>query len=196
MRRGRPLPDEVATEARAAAARYGVDPDRFLSLLRTEGGGYGNVSPAGAFGPGHLMPDTARELGVATSINDPGYTWQGNIDASARYLRQNVDKSRGNYTVAEARYNAGPNSAAVGRFEQTGDYSALPAETRDYVRSIDTETAVAKRQQHDGGSDMPSKMTIALEVHSKDGGNTSVRVRDVKTQGGTPPRVVAPMPVQ
>lgn len=195
--RGRPLPADIAKEARAAAARYGVDPDRFLSLLRTEGGGYGNVSPAGAFGPGQLMPDTARELGVATSPDDPDYTWQGNIDASARYLRQNVDKSRGNYTVAEARYNAGPNSAAVSRFEQTGDYSALPAETRDYVRSIDTETAVAKRQQQGGnGSDVPSKMTIALEVHSKDGGNASVRVRDVKTQGGIAPRVVAPMPAQ
>ncbi|MGO2957417.1 MAG: transglycosylase SLT domain-containing protein [Acetobacter sp.] len=195
--RGQALPDEIAKEGRAAAARYGLDPNRFLSLLRTEGGGKENVSSAGAFGPGQLMPDTARDLGVATSVDDPNYTWQSNIDGAARYLRQMVDKSQGNYSVAEARYNAGPNSKGVAKFEQTGDFSALPAETQDYVRSIDTETAVAARQQRRAAdSGVPSKMTIQLEVHDKNGGNTSVRVRDVKTQGGVSPRVVAPMPNQ
>lgn len=195
--RGKALPDDIAKEGRAAAARYGLDPNRFLSLLRTEQGGYKNVSPAGAFGPGQLMPGTARDLGIADSVDDPNYTWQGNIEGSARYLRQMVDRSQGNYSVAEARYNAGPNSAGVSQFEQTGDFSALPGETQDYVRSIDTETAVADRQQRRAAeSGVPSKMTIQLEVHDKNGGNTSVRVRDVKTQGGVSPRVVAPMPNQ
>lgn len=195
--RGKALPDEIAKEGRAAAARYGLSPNRFLSLLRTEQGGYDEVSAAGAFGPGQLMPGTARDLGVATSVKDPNYTWQSNVDASAKYFRQMLDKSHGSYSVAEARYNAGPNSAGVAKFEQTGDFSALPGETQDYVRSIDTETAVADRQQRRAAdSGVPSKMTIQLEVHDKNGGNTSVRVRDVKTQGGVSPRVVAPMPNQ
>lgn len=195
--RGKALPDDIANEGRAAAARYGLNPNRFLSLLRTEQGGYNNVSPAGAFGPGQLMPGTARDLGVADSINDPNYTWQSNIDASARYFRQMVDKSQGNYSVAEARYNAGPSSKGVADFEKTGNFSALPGETQDYVRSIDTETAVAERQQRrTAEAGAPSKMTIQLEVHDKSNSNTSVRVRDVKTQGGIAPRVVAPMPNQ
>jgi hypothetical protein len=209
--RGKPLPDDIATWGRAAAARQGLDPDRFLSLLRTEQGGHNNVSPAGAFGPGQLMPATARDLGVPDSIYDPSYTPQGNVEGAARYMRQMLDKSQGNYTVAEAKYNAGPNNPGVQRFAQTGDFSALPSETRDYVASIDTETAVAKRQRQapspvapaptarpaqDGGAAAPatSHSTITVEVRSKDP-NTTAHVRDVRTQGNGPaPRVSTPMP--
>lgn len=145
--RGKPLPDKIAAEGRAAAARYGLDPDRFLSLLRTEQGGYDTVSPAGAFGPGQLMPGTARQLGVADSVKAPGYSWQANIDASGRYQAQLLRRFHGNYEAMAAGYNAGPNNPGVQRFAQTGDFSALPSETQHYVASIDAETAVAKRQR-------------------------------------------------
>jgi hypothetical protein len=120
----------------AAAQRYGLDQSHYLALLRKEHGGYNNVSKAGAFGPGQLMPATARWLGVADSINAPSYDWRKNLDASARYYRQLLDRAGGDYAVADASYNAGPNSRAVSRFAQTHDISALPKETQDYVLSI------------------------------------------------------------
>ncbi|WP_200410753.1 transglycosylase SLT domain-containing protein, partial [Komagataeibacter oboediens] len=119
-----------------AAQRYGLDQAHYLALLRAEHGGYNNVSGAGAFGPAQLMPATARSLGVADSVNAPGYDWRRNLDAGARYYRQLLDQAHGDYAVADASYNAGPNSAAVRQFAQTHDLSALPKETRDYVVSI------------------------------------------------------------
>nr|WP_283095740.1 transglycosylase SLT domain-containing protein [Komagataeibacter oboediens] len=131
-----PLAAPVQEAGAAAAQRYGFDQDHYLALLRTEGGGYKNVSKAGAFGPGQLMPGTARWLGVADSINAPGYDWRKNLDASARYYAWLLKRSGGDYAVADASYNAGPGSKAVARFAQTHDLSVLPAETQDYVSKI------------------------------------------------------------
>lgn len=144
-----PLKKDVAAEARIAAARHGLDPDRFSSLLQTEGGGYRNVSPAGAFGPAQLMPGTAGGLGLPRSINDPHYTWQGNLDGGARYFKSLLNLFHGNYEAAEAAYNAGPNKAGVKLFAATGDPSRLPRETQDYVASIDALTSSAKRMHAD-----------------------------------------------
>lgn len=119
-----------------AARRYGLDQAHYLALLRAEHGGYSNVSAAGAFGPAQLMPATARSLGVADSVNAPGYDWRRNLDAGARYYRQMLDQAHGDYAVADASYNAGPNSAAVRQFARSHDLSDLPKETRDYVVSI------------------------------------------------------------
>lgn len=135
-----PLAAPVQEAGAAAAQRYGFDRDHYLALLRTEGGGYNNVSKAGAFGPGQLMPGTARWLGVADSVNAPGYDWRKNVDASARYYAWLLKRSGGDYAVADASYNAGPGSKAVARFAQTHDLSVLPAETQDYVSKIEHDS--------------------------------------------------------
>ncbi|MCE2577551.1 lytic transglycosylase domain-containing protein [Komagataeibacter sp. FNDCR1] len=133
----RPQLDAPVQAAGAAAAqRYGLDQAHYLALLRAEHGGYNNVSGAGAFGPAQLMPATARSLGVADSVNAPGYDWRKNLDAGARYYRQMLDQAHGDYAVADASYNAGPNSPAVRQFAQSHDLSVLPKETREYVVSI------------------------------------------------------------
>ncbi|WP_325050398.1 lytic transglycosylase domain-containing protein [Falsigemmobacter faecalis] len=59
------------------------------------------LSPAGAIGPGQLMPATAADLGV-----DP-YDWRQNLDGSARYLLQMLALF-GTTELALAGYNAGP----------------------------------------------------------------------------------------
>lgn len=207
--RGAPLHRDVAAEAAKAAARHGLDPERFASLLQTEQGGYDNVSKAGAFGPAQLMPGTAAGLGLPTSINDPRYSWQGNLDGGARYFKQMLDLFHGNYSAAEAAYNAGPGNAGVQRYAATGDASGLPRETQDYVASINALTSSAKRMQADGkqggasgngsgGSwnDFSRRMTIDLRVHN-DGHpqGSRISVKGARMAGGGPaPKISTAMP--
>jgi Transglycosylase SLT domain len=187
--RGAPLPKDIAAAARAAATRNGIDPARYIAQLQTEGGGYSNVSGAGAFGPAQLMPGTARGLGVADSTASPNYSWQANVEAGARYYRQLLDRFHGNNDAALAAYNDGPNKDAVKRYADTGDWTGLPSETRRYVSSIDSLT---------GHTADPSRhLTISLEV-SQAAGNpngTQVRVTGTRMADGQPgPRVAHAMP--
>lgn len=100
----------------AAAARHGVDPDLLEALVRVESSGQAHrISPAGACGPGQLRLSTARELGVS----DPFDPRQG-VDGAARYLRQQLDRYRGNRALALAAYNAGP-GAVRGAIPQNGE---------------------------------------------------------------------------
>ena len=83
------------------------------------------VSPKGAQGLMQLMPQTAGDLSVK-DVFDP----KENIAAGAKYLKQLLDKYKGDTKLALAAYNAGP--AAVDAA------SAIPdiQETRDYVDAI------------------------------------------------------------
>ena len=83
------------------------------------------VSPKGAKGLMQLMPDTAAQLGVKDPF-DP----QENIEAGAKYLKQLLDKYKGDLPQTLGAYNAGP--AAV---DQAGGVPDIQ-ETRDYVKSI------------------------------------------------------------
>lgn len=115
---------DLAPAIAASAAAHGLDP-RLVeavawreSRLRPDA-----LSPKGAFGPMQLMPATARALGV--DAHDP----EQNIAGGARYLRQMADRF-GDWTLALAAYNAGPN--AVARFGGVPPF----AETRSYVINI------------------------------------------------------------
>jgi soluble lytic murein transglycosylase-like protein len=83
------------------------------------------VSRKGAQGLMQIMPDTADELHVK-DIFDP----QENISAGTRYLKQLIDKYKGDNKLALAAYNAGP--AAVNAANGVPDIQ----ETRDYVDAI------------------------------------------------------------
>jgi soluble lytic murein transglycosylase-like protein len=60
------------------------------------------ISPAGAMGPGQLMPSTVRALGVGDPF-DP----EENLDGSARYLAAQLHAFH-DVRLAVAAYNAGP----------------------------------------------------------------------------------------
>jgi hypothetical protein len=110
--------------ALAAANKYNLDPDIFLRMVNQESGFNPKAaSSKGAVGLGQLMPDTAAELGVDPS--DPAQ----NLEGSARYLRQQLDRF-GDYPKALAAYNAGP--GAVSKY---GGIPPFP-ETQKYVAAI------------------------------------------------------------
>lgn len=200
-----PLDQPIQQAAQAFAKTYGIDADHFVALLRKEHGGYRNVSGAGAFGPAQLMPGTARALGVADSVNAPGYDWQKNLDAGARYYRQMLSRYHGNYAAADAAYNAGPNSSRVKQFAQTHDLSVLPRETQDYVATIDRLAQVGPDRYPSaapmsvpsgasGGDALAQTMQrIQLEIDHKNA-PPGMQSRVTKAPPGT--RVVNRTPVQ
>ena len=95
------------------------------------------VSRAGAKGVAQFMPATAAEVGLA----DPFDPFQA-LPASAKFLRKLHDEF-GNLGLAAAAYNAGS-----GRIQKwLSGRSALPRETRDYVRIITGNNAENWREE-------------------------------------------------
>lgn len=80
------------------------------------------ISPAGAMGPGQLMPGTAKMLGVEDPF-EPGPA----IDGSARYLAAQLARFD-DVRLAVAAYNAGP-GAVQGKVPRNG-------ETEFYVAKV------------------------------------------------------------
>ena len=109
-----------------AAAEYKLDPHLIRAVMRAESAFNPMVvSRAGAQGLMQLMPALAEEMGVLDPF-DP----RQNIMGGARYLRQLLDRHRGNIPLSLASYNAGP--TAVARYKAIPPYR----ETRQYVKKI------------------------------------------------------------
>jgi soluble lytic murein transglycosylase-like protein len=120
----------------ALIARYseqrGLRPDLVRAVVQVESGYNARaVSPKGALGLMQLMPGTAAQLGVGSPF-DP----EDNIRGGTTYLRQLLDRFNGNEELALAAYNAGP-TAVEGYGNKVPPY----AETRDYVRKVQTQTS-------------------------------------------------------
>jgi soluble lytic murein transglycosylase-like protein len=89
------------------------------------------VSAKGAQGLMQLMPETAAALGVANPY-DP----KQNVDGGARYLKQLIDKYKGDLSQALSAYNAGPTTV-----DDSGGVPDLQ-ETRDYVDAVLTQAGL------------------------------------------------------
>jgi soluble lytic murein transglycosylase-like protein len=138
----RAVPADHAYESliQEAAITYGLDAALIRAVMQTESAfNTFAVSPDGAQGLMQLMPALAAEMGVRDSFNP-----RENIMAGVRYLRELLDRHRGNVKLAVASYNAGP--AAVDR------YHAVPPfpETRRYVDAI---TGLIAHNHAESGSD-------------------------------------------
>jgi soluble lytic murein transglycosylase-like protein len=110
--------------ARAAAAKYDIDPDVFVRQITQES--HWNpttVSPSGAQGIAQFMPATAASRGVDPL--DPIAA----LDAAAKLDRENLLAFDGDYAKMLAAYNAGRGSVlrygGVPPFPETEHYVAL-----------------------------------------------------------------------
>jgi hypothetical protein len=129
---------ELATKE---AKRVGIDPNLYLALIQQESGFNPSArSPVGAYGLTQVMPATAKDPGFGirplTDIHDPNEQ----VRFGADYLAKMLDRYDGNEAKALAAYNWG-----AGNADKWGgtDMSALPEETRTYIRNITGNAGLA-----------------------------------------------------
>jgi soluble lytic murein transglycosylase-like protein len=122
-----PIADATATPLIEGAAKAEkVQPELLRAVIRQESRLYPcAVSDHGAKGLMQLMPDTISLLGV----KDP-FDSKQNIDAGAKYLKQMIDRYKGDLAKALGAYNAGP--ATVDEAKGVPDIPGV----RDYVDAI------------------------------------------------------------
>jgi soluble lytic murein transglycosylase-like protein len=114
------------TEIRSAAQYNAVEESLIRAIIHAESAYQADAqSPKGAQGLMQLMPDTQAEL----NVNNP-FDPEANINGGTRYLSRLLDEFDGDFELAAAAYNAGPN--AVYRYGGVPPYD----ETREYVRRV------------------------------------------------------------
>lgn len=122
-----PLPDETITPMIEAAAKGQKLPTKLLRAVAKQESAFRPcaVSKHGAQGLMQLMPATAEQF----EVDDP-FDAKANLEAGAKFLRQLLEKYKGDLALSLAAYNAGP--AIV---EEAKGIPEIP-ETRDYVEAI------------------------------------------------------------
>ena len=120
-----------ASFIRISARKHGVDERLVANVIAAESNFDAKaVSRKRALGLMQLLPSTAARYAVV-NVFDPAQ----NIEAGTHYLRDLLDRYRGDTRLALAAYNAGP--------EMVDRYGGVPpfAETQHYVRTITTKLA-------------------------------------------------------
>lgn len=132
-----PLVDTICPLMEKEAAARGLPPMYFVRLIWRESGFRINVvSHKGAQGIAQFMPGTAKERGLADPF-DPVAA----ISHSA-FLLADLQQAFGNFGLAAAAYNAGPERVRAWLAGQR----TLPAETRAYVQFITGHPAEAWKE--------------------------------------------------
>lgn len=131
--------------AKSEAMKHGIDPLLVKALIRIESGNDPTaISPKGARGLMQLMPETAKELGVADIM-----TPQQNIKGGVKYFSDLLDKFEGRLDLALAAYNAGPgaikNHGGVPPFPETINFVARVIDEYNQLKenkTVDTSQAI------------------------------------------------------
>jgi len=161
---------------KAGASNQNIDLAWVYGIVRQESAFMNNVrSHAGALGLMQVMPATARyvakKIGLKINNNRDILKIDTNISLGTSYLRQMLDKFDGNYMLATAAYNAGPNRAKRWAKER----GCLPAdlwvelipfkETRKYVRRVLFYTAIFESRL--GRHPRPLRLSLSPEEHCR-----------------------------
>lgn len=117
-----------------------ITPNWINATISTESGGNPNaVSPKGAIGDMQTMPGTLTNPGFGVTPakdNSPQELHRVGVD----YMNA-LGQKYGNQTLASIAYNMGP-GATDKWLASGGDFNKLPAETKNYVASVNTKAAV------------------------------------------------------
>jgi soluble lytic murein transglycosylase len=156
------------------AARQGLDAGWVYGVVRQESAFVVDArSEAGALGLMQLMPATGRltgrRLNIAAESTHSILDIQNNLRLGAGYLKEMLDRYRGNQVLATASYNAGPNR--ITEWLENGE--ALDAEiwvetipyneTRDYVKNVLAYTTVYENRLGGRTTRLKSRMpAVAL----------------------------------
>ncbi|XKG31033.1 transglycosylase SLT domain-containing protein [Vreelandella aquamarina] len=140
-----------------------VDPYLLMAIARRESAyNPAALSPAGARGLMQLMPGTATQLSRELGIADPGpygvLDPELNIRLGSTYIRDKLERYRGNRLAAAAAYNAGP--GRVDRWlreEGINEFDLFVEripfrETRQYVQAVLTYRAIYAALNQDGST--------------------------------------------
>lgn len=163
-----------------AAKEFGVDPDVLHGIAYAESRYNPKaVSPKGAQGMMQFMPDTAKRFGI-----DPSDPEQA-IFGAAQYLKENLDKFKGDYGKAVAAYNWGENRK---EYEQGDWVKKLPKETDSYVEQVlsyaanrakpEAEPTTMSERLRSSIAKIPGTETDILPTQRKEMGLVE-RVRDI-----------------
>jgi len=109
-----------------AALTWGLDPKLVQAIISVESAYTTRaISPKGAMGLMQVMPKTADSV----EIHQPMHALS-NLMGACQYLRQMLNRFRGNTKLALAAYNAGPHNVIR--------YKGIPPfpETQKYVKKI------------------------------------------------------------
>lgn len=136
----------------ANANQSSIDPGWIYGVVRQESAFVVDArSSAGALGLMQLMPATGRQTGrklnLSVGSSQALLDVENNIRLGTRYLKEMLQRHRGNQVLATAAYNAGPNRVAGWMPEQRLDtqiwVESIPFnETRDYVKNVLAYTVV------------------------------------------------------
>ncbi|MCH4563290.1 transglycosylase SLT domain-containing protein [Halomonas sp. EGI 63088] len=141
----------------------GVDPYLLMGIARRESAYNPEaLSPAGARGLMQVMPGTATQLSRQLGISDPGphgvLDPALNIRLGSTYIRDMLDRYRGNRLAATAAYNAGPGRVDRWLRDAPEEFDlfveSIPfRETRAYVQAVLAYRAIFESLANGGNSE-------------------------------------------
>jgi hypothetical protein len=135
---------QVALEITRKAKQMGIDPKLAVAVAYQESRLNPNTKngASGEIGLMQVMPKTAEGMGFSVDdLRDP----TKNIEIGLTYLKQGLEKF-GDPVAAVAGYNAGHNHP----YFSDPQKNALPASTKDYLRSVSSFGAFAEPEAAEG----------------------------------------------
>jgi hypothetical protein len=140
---------------KAAALKYGLDPQLIASMIKEESNFNPRaISRKNAQGLMQLLPETSIRFAVRNPF-DPAQS----IEAGVHYMRQLLDQFSGNVRLALAAYNSGPD--CVNQFGGIPPYR----ETRAYVEHIMLRLGQASSINSLPASSVPAQSLLLKSAH-------------------------------